>query len=270
MDDERDFNDYKVVKFETLKQQQERKSKHRRAFYIILVVAAALSFFVVAFTVFLKISHIEIINSTLYDDDEIFAALPIAKGDSLYGFDGGGVEEYLQKHFPYYKTVSVTRKLPSTVIIEVTEETPVFCLKSGNDYYILSEDFKVLGRTETVPEEISLISLSTGYVKRCVTGETLSFAETKLFDSLDELWQTLCYYKLDDKIDYIDASNRFDIYIGYNGQLRIYMGDIKDCDTKIRFLLGIMEHIYDDQTGYLDISNPKEATFSPKSGNINE
>jgi len=263
MDEERDLSDAKVVKFETLKQQQERKNRRRRAFYITLVVLATLSFFVVVFTVFLKVEDIEINGCTVYGYDEIVTALPVAQGDSLYGFDGNNVEECLLRQFPYLKTVSVTRKLPSTVIIEVTEEKPMFRMKSGNNYYLLSEDFRVLCRTDSMPDGIKLVELNTGYVKRCVTGETLSFAETKLIDSLDELWKTMCYYGLEDKIAYIDASNRFDIYFGFDDRLRVYIGDTNDCDTKIRFFMGIMEHIYDDQSGRLDISNPKEATFSP-------
>ncbi len=263
VDGERDLSDARVVKFETLKQQQERKNKRRRAFYITLAAAAALSFFVVVFTVFLKVGKIEINGCSVYNTDELIAALPVAVDDSLYGFDGGKAEQSLLKQFPYLKTVSVSRRLPSTVVIDVTEEAPVFRIKAGSDNYLLSEDFKVLSRTDIIPEGTGLVELETGYVKRCVTGETLSFAGTKLINTLDELWRTLCYYELDDKINYVNAANRFDIYLGYEGRLRIYIGDIDDCDTKIRFFIGIMEHIYDDQFGLIDISNPREATFSP-------
>lgn len=253
----------RAVKFESLKLQQENKNRRRRVFYITLVAIAALSFFVVVFTVLLKVGEIQVVNSTIYTEEEIISALPVTKGDSLYGFDNKNVEESLKQRFPYIKAVSVTRKLPETVIIEITEEIPTFGLKVEKDYYILSEGFKVLDRVETLPEDVKLVILDTGYVKRCVAGEKLSFAEKRLLDSIDELWATLCHYNLDKKTDYIKAANRFDIHFGYNNQIKAYLGDIKDCDTKIRFFIGIMDHIYDDQRGKLDISNPREATFSP-------
>lgn len=268
MDGKRRFGSIRAVKFETLKNQQEKKNKRRRAFYIFLVVAAALSFFVVVFTVLLKISDIEITGTSVYTEEEILSALSVSKGDSLYGFDEKAVANTLKHRFPYIKSISVDRILPSTLVINITDETPVFAIQVERDYFILSDDFKVLERRSALPEDIKLVFLNTGYVKRCVTGETLSFAETRLLLSLDELWATLCHYKLDGKIDYIQAYNRFDIYFGYNnGQLKTYLGDIKDCDAKIRFFIGIKEHLYDDQRGNLDISSPREATFSPASEN---
>jgi len=261
------FSEAKTLRFETLKSQQERKTRRRRAFYITLISVAALSFFAVVFMFFLKIGKIEISGGSRYSSEEIAAALPIKKGDSLYGFGAESVVTSLKTEFPYIKSVTVTRRIPSAVIIKIVDETPVFYMESGGGYYLLSEDFVVLERLSSPPKDgTGLILLRTGYVKRCVVGQPLSFAETKLLTSLDALWKNLSHYGLAGKINYLEAANRFDIYFGFDSRIRAYIGSVADCDTKIRFFLGIMEHIYKDQSGKIDLSNPKEATFSPESG----
>lgn len=260
---DREKDSARALKFEALKQSQEQKNRRRRAFYILLAAAAALSFFVVTFTVLLKVGEIEIKGLTVYGEEELTAALPFALGDSFYGFDSDAAGAAIKSQFPYIKTVAIQRRLPSTVMITLTEETPAFYLKAANGVYLVSENFQVLERFESPYENADLVFLSTGYVKRCVVGEKLSFAETKLLGSLQTLWQNLANHGMEDKIDYIEAQNRFDIYFGYEDRLRIYIGSAKECDTKIKFFEGIMEYVYADQSGFIDISNPKEATFSP-------
>lgn len=251
----------KALKEDVLKKPQDRKNRRRMVFYIVLAVTATLSFFIVAFTAFFRVDHIEINGNEKYSAEDIIKASGIEMDTPLYAFGSLSVERVILTELPYIEEVDVLRKLPSTVAITVTEEKPVFYTKVNDDYYIVSDDFTVLERTKSLPAE-SLILLKTGYVASCNVGKELSFDEEKLLYSLKTLWQTLKNYNFSQNIKYIEALNRFDIYFGYNDKLRVYFGKAEDSEAKIRFFSKILDYIYEDQNGILDISNKKEATFS--------
>ena len=261
--DEEVILENRVIKEDALKRPRVRKNRRRAVVYTLMVVAALAAFFVLVFTVFFKIKKIDIVGTERYGVSDIEQYGGIRFGAPLYGFDSLGAETALTEALPYIKEVEVTRSIPSTVRITVTEETPAFALRVENDDYILSDDFKVLERVPAGESPDELVFLSAGTVADCMVGSELSFAEKKLLDSFKTLWQTLQTYSLCVDIDYIEAAERFDIYFGYKGRIRVYLGDVKDCDAKIRFFIKIMEHIYDEQTGLLDLSDKKEATFSP-------
>ena len=253
----------RVIKEDALKRPMERKNRRRAVIYTVMVLAAAAAFFAVVFTVFFKIKTVNVTGSERYGAEDIINATGMETGKPLFGFDADDVENDILRAFPYIKDVSVSRKIPSTVNVEIIEETPAFVFRVVNDEYIVSETFKVLERVPagSAPKELTVIT--TGTVAECIVGKEISFVETKLLASLKTLWETLDKYSQCGYVDYIEASERFDLYFGYKGRIRVYVGDIKECDAKIRFFIKIMEHIYEEQTGLLDISDKKEATFSP-------
>ena len=261
--DEDTIRENRVIKEDALLKPLERKTRRRRFVYAAMVIIAAAAFFTVVFTVFFKISSVTVTGTERYEAEDIAAAAGIEPGEPLYSFGSANAAERIKSEFPYVKEVNVTRRIPSSVEVEVTEETPAFVISVANDAYIVSDSFKVLERLPAADAPEGLVRLNTGMVENCTVGSALSFRETKLLDSLKTLWQTLEDYSQNGYVDYIDAVNRFDIYFGFKGRIRVYLGDARECDAKIRFFIKIMEHIYDEQSGTLDISDKKEATFAP-------
>ena len=60
----------------------------------------------------------------------------------------------------------------------------------------------------------------------------------------------------------INIKSRFDIRMTYTDRFSIYVGDIEDFDLKIPFLAKIIEELYDDDTGSIDLSDYREASVS--------
>lgn len=251
------------IKEEFLEKPLGRKKKMRMIVYFAIIAAAAVSFFVVVVTLFFKTNAITVDGNSKYTSEEILEAISLKKGDSLFGFDTDSLENEICRMFPYIKDVKVKRKLPSTVVIDIEEEVARFYVEVKNNKYLVSESFDVL----EMGESQNAIPLNTGNIKECIVGKKLSFNEERLLDSLDELWQTLELYDLAGNVDYIEASNRFDISFGYGGRIDVYFGGIQDCEDKIRFFIKIMEHLYEDYSGELDLSDKKEAVFSQNKQN---
>ncbi len=259
-DEELRLAENNLIKEEFLEKPLGRKNRMRMIVYFVIIALSAVSFFAVVLTLFFKINTITVNGNGRYDTDEILNAISLKEGDSLYAFDAEALEDEICSLFPYVKSASVKRKLPSTVLVDIEEENVCFSIEIKNNTYLLSEDFDVL----EMEKNRNAIPLKTGYIKECVVGKKVSFNEEELLSALDELWQMLTLYDLEDKVDYIEASNRFDITFGYAGKFDVYFGGVDDCEDKIRFFIKIMEHLYDEYSGYLDISDKKEAVFSPR------
>lgn len=252
----------KAEKFETLEQQQYRKKVKYRAFYIFLGVSFTAAFFIVCFTVFFRINNIKTEGNSRYSDAVLADALGINAGESLYSFSADAIANNIVRTLPYIKEISITRVLPSNVVVKVTEENPTFYYQSNGQTYLLSDSLVVVERE---PEEdcSALVKLNAAGIKRCITGEQATFVDSKLSGILIEIYKCLGRYELLPYLNSITAETRFDIQFRIKDRFDVYLGSSENLDVKIRFLVGILGYLYEDDTGKINISNAKEATYSP-------
>ncbi len=251
----------KNAKFESLELQQKKKRTRRIIFYAVMLISFTAVFLVLWFFVFFKVKDIEIVGNTRYSDAEIRAVVGIAEGDNLYASSENDVETRLTEKLPYIRTVTLKRKLPSTVVITLEEEQAVMFSRLYGDTYLISENLTVLERSNG-GDLSGMVEVSAGEIRRCFAGENLVYTDSRMAWVVKQLYTELKEYGLIDKVNSFSIENRFDISIRYDDRLDIYFGSIDDINIKVRFLIGIMGHLYEDEKGKLDISNIKEASFS--------
>lgn len=124
------------------------KQRVRKAFKItlkvlaLIIVVPALAFGVMRLystlqtTEHLEIETVEVRGLERVGSDDILALSDIIKGDNILALDISGAVEKIEAH-PWVKSVKVTRHLPSTVDIEVTE-MKALCLVSLDALYVVS------------------------------------------------------------------------------------------------------------------------------------
>ena len=120
--------------------------KVRRIVLIVLCVLVALCIFRLLLLLF-PVKEFEIQGDTKYELNEIVNAAGIRTGDSLYGISKGKVEKRLLEKCPYIESVKIKRKFPNTVCFVIEERGSGWYLQSGEDFYALDYDLKVLAET---------------------------------------------------------------------------------------------------------------------------
>lgn len=241
----------------------ENKHKRRTVIYIILFVLISIAFIAVSVFVFLKVKSIEVTGSEKYSYEEIMELVPITEGENIYSFNKKKIEEVLMRDLPYVGKAVIKRDLPTKVIINITEEEPVYAANIAGDVYILSADMKVLERLpESEKPDEALATLNLSNVKRCIVGSQLEFSDSRTLDSILLLYQTFSDNYIENKIKGVDIRSRFDMYINYDDRFEVYIGDIENVDMKIEFLIGILEKLEPDSKGKIDISNHQEASVA--------
>ena len=240
---------------------QEKKRTRRTVFYVLLFVAVSLIFIAVCFAVFLNVETIEVNGNEKYSYEEIVSMIPVEIGDNIYSFKAGETEESIMRALPYVGAVNISRDLPKTVIVDITEEKAYFAADLAGETYLLSSGLKVLERTNGVSaSETGLTELKVSNVRRCVVGETMEFVDGRTADAINELYAVFEKNYINDDITSLDVRSRFDIYFDYQGRFEVYMGDMQNCDIKIRFLVGIIAELYPTDRGTIDVSNHTEAS----------
>ncbi len=258
------------VDIDRIRQEQQAKAMRRTVFYIGLFLVLTVLCIAVCFLVFFKLETVVIEGSSRYGDEEILAAFGIEAGENLYSFDAGELETELVKALPYLSKVEIERDLPSTVVIHVSEKKPDMFVEIEGDRYLLTDNMQILEYTSDPAKLYGLLRLDMEpeTVARCIVGEKLLFSDIRTGDIISEAYADIARAGVSNRIDYIDANNRFGIYIGIDGKYDIYMGDIEEFDTKLAFAIGILEKLGsvagDKEQGTIDVSEINKGVFIPK------
>lgn len=260
----------RAVAMDELKQRQQSKRLRRRAFYIGLFFVLIAVFSAVCFIVFFKIKNVRIEGATRYTEEEIIEALDVEFGENLYSFNASDKERELVFKLPYLNEVIVERVLPSTVVVHVEEKQPDMYVEISGDKYLLTDSMQILEYTDDAAKLYGLLKLQMDpeTVGRCIVGEKLEFADTRTGDAIASAYAEISKAGLSERVNYIDANNRFGIYIGVDGKYDVYMGDVEEFDTKLAFAAGIVDKLSTlsegENGGDIDVSEINKGIFTPR------
>lgn len=239
-----------------------KKRKVRTRVYIItaalilLVTTAILSM-----TGFFTVDSIEVQGNSHYTADEIINIGHAVPGRNLL-FDARKKEitEYLEQN-PYIKSAEVKRRLPSTLVIKVSERSEKFAFRYDDDYLVMDESGILLKKSRNEPK----ITIVEGVViNRIKPGEKLGTENSELFDKTTEL------LKAADKADLyfvrLDVSDPKKINAYIYDSLTV-KGDYDDIMTNIQNgrLHMVLEKLFADgiKRGTITFVDDGTASFQP-------
>lgn len=144
-----------MAKQERIIERRKRKIKAWVKILIVCVIAGAVVFLLKAPQ--FNVENYDIQGNHYYNDDEIFAMGNCQTGGNIFiGTDLADIKHRLEKD-AYMKEVNVKRKLPNTIVIELTERKQTAALVYGEKYVVVDGDGIVLRKTSVEPE-LTIIS----------------------------------------------------------------------------------------------------------------
>lgn len=254
--------------FLRLKTKNIRRAVIRRIFYILITAVLCLLFLIICAALFFKIQDIEVRGNVAYSADELVAISGIQPGQNLYAVSGRTVSARIKKACTYVNTVRIYRRLPSTLVLEVKEDTAEYYMELAGEYFSMSSDFRVLGRSEK-PDEMTSASPGIKYiavpeVRYCVVGSELAFRRTVNLKFVENLMAEIRLWKLYDIIDYIDMSDKFNVkLICGGGKYRILLGGREDLKMKLDFARAIIEtSLQNDEIAQINVEYTDSAVVT--------
>ena len=132
---------------------ERKKRRFRARFYIIATVLIMGAFFaVLSVSSIFTVDSIEVRGNKHYTAEEIINMGHAVPGRNLfYGLNKKETEEYLKQN-PYIKSARVSRKLPSTMVIKVTERKEKMAFRYDDDYLVMDGEGILLKKTRNVPK----------------------------------------------------------------------------------------------------------------------
>lgn len=237
--------------------QHARKRRGRYVLYYILAGLFAVSLGVVlSLTVFFKIESIRVTGNTHYQEEAIVESTGILPGENLFRIRTDAAAEEILATYPYVEAVRIRRRLPVSVVVEITEAVPMGAFQQEDGSYVLvSQEGRVLQMGTGTPP-------GGGIVVSGVVVENVKPCD-RLPDNLSESMTMFRYLK--DAIEEtgfaditaIDLSNRLNIRICYQDRLRIELGSEGDLADKLDFVkYAIANEVEDGFEGLVDVTIP--------------
>lgn len=202
--------------------------------FIGILLAAA----ILALTVFFKVNTISVEGAMRYSAEEIVANLDVKVGDNLYLWNKVRVSDTLMERLPYLESVQIRRRLPDTLVVTVTEGSPVVAVRTEGGYRYLSKYGKVL---EQNAQSGDLPTVSGVSLAQVPPGLMIATGEDAHADALLEILQTLDAADMLDELRFINLHDLTDVRIGYEGRFDIRIGTLDELTYRLRFAKTVIE-----------------------------
>ncbi len=248
------------------KKRRLRKALVRIAVLVICLIIAA----VVIFFALFRIKTITVKAPDRYTSAQVIEKSGLETGKNLFLTDYDSACESIEKMLPYCDNVKITKKLPSTVVINAAPANVTYSVIIGKGVFaITNEDMKVLEVTGT-PAEGTVIVEGHSDAISYETGSELPFTDEPGDDpvkqALSQVSQAIAESEITG-IEYINVEDKNNIYLIYDGRIIIRMGSTSDALQKITLAgkaIAEENRLSSAQYGEMDVTQSEKAVFAPK------
>ncbi len=239
------------------KKKKKRRRKHYflRLMIVLAVLACGLLF---ARSDFFNVSRIEVEGNRYYTEAQIAEMSQIETGKNIFSTKLRPAKDILLQD-PYIKLVKLSRKLPSTIKVDIIEREEYAAVPYGSSYVLIDDEGMVLRITEQAPKVPVLEGMT---VIEMTPGKALSVEENYLFtDTLEMLAMMdendLYFKRINFSAVIVKAYIYDDLYCeGTPSNIRDNMGNVKQ----------LMEELYQEEVtrGVIKVGRDNYISFSPR------
>lgn len=251
--------DNEILFREIPREKKKRRKKHLMVRFL-AVVAIVLGIVAFLFSPVFNVRQIEVIGNQYYTDEEIINMGGARTGVNLLFHPGKKDIEKKLSEDPYFEKVTVGRKLPATLTIEVKERQQVAAVVYGNGYVVIDVDGLVLRTTDTDPKLTILTGLTLSKIKG---GEKIQAVEKQTLKTTLEMVSTM--RKGDFYFKKIEMSDRY--ITAYIFDTLIVKGTPKQMKSSIDQgdLQKVVNKLYKNKTrrGTISLGEHNYISFSP-------
>ena len=226
-----------------------------------MVICGAIA---VALTLFFKVEKISVTGNSRYTAEQIVEAGGIKTGDNMFILNKYHASEQITSALPYIETVQITRQLPDTLLIIVSECSAPAAVQQDGKLWLLSGDGKIVDTKSSAQAKqyalvkgLSLLEPEVGTLIQ--VPEEQSGAAQELLTMLGLLRDK---GMLPD-VQSIDLSDPAQVVIRYLDRFDVTFRWNADFDYKLNYLLAVVERLEVNETGSIDMTQEGKASFIP-------
>ena len=253
------------------------------AWKLISMAAVVVAVFL-GLSVFFRVDTITVAGADKYTPWMIREASGVQTGDALLSISEARVASRIISDLPYIDEVKVSRKLPGTVEIQVTELQVTYSIEDENGgWWLISSSGraieavsleKALGYTRV--EGLAIRTPTAGEQVQALPGKIIDPGEGTAVEmdqtdadqqlaALVAIMTGLERSRIIGEITVIDVTTITDLRLEYPQLLTVRLGDDKQLEYKISYLAAAVEKLEANQSGELDLTleYTEKAVFTP-------
>ena len=239
-----------------------RRGRRFGVLYKLLTLVVVCAAAVLALTLFFKVESVEVTGNSRYSAQEIQDACGVQLGDNLYLLSKPDMVQRLHQRLPYIDEVRITRSLPNTLRVQVTEFTTVYAVEQEGTVWLLTSGGKIV---ETAAErgDVPLIdgcellapSLSgdVSFALELQNRQESPFALLTALESAELTGDVRAIHLGDPTVLTMDYTERFSVEMPYSA----------DYPRLLRYLTLVIEELETNLTGVIDLTRDGEPHFRP-------
>ena len=225
--------------------------------FVVIIVAI-----IFVMSVFFRVSDIRVTGNTHYTDEEIIRAIDIEEGDNLFFFDRFAAISRVFAKLPYIEEVTVVRKLPDKVTIEVTESTALAYIRLGDEKWTMDHNCKVLGKAANneTGQLVEVTGISPGTL---LIGEQLTTADGNAEEVgyLADILYQIQERGLTAEISEVEFLSPNDVQLSYGGRFTVKLGNSEKTEHKFGMLVTVIGKLGSGDVGLINLSDGNTAHF---------
>ncbi len=270
---------------------EKRRKKVRRNQMIfassVALLITVITVLILSVTVLFPIDTISVVGTSRYDTQQIINISGVIKGKNLFLTSTQRASENITVGLPYISKAVVTRKLPSTIVIEITGTTAAYCYKTTGGYALTDSNSKVLEivKSSAVPQGCAEILTKGSFVgevgkkiavndefkKQDLTEKEMEAKELqyeqdkKELEVLNSVFNSIKESSIKD-ITEIDVTTPASIYLTYQNRFKLSLGTTNELTYKLKSAVEIIkkeDEISTTTSGEINLTNPGSAYVSP-------
>ena len=231
-----------------------KKNKHSVVF-LPLAFALICAAFIFVLGVFFQVRSVEVNGNNFYTDKEVTEASGVAEGDNLFFINRFSAASRIFAKLPYVEGVSIDRKLPSSLIINVTESEAMAWVETDNGIWAIDRSCKLLSKVGTADVE-ALIKIKGIMVSSPTQGEIISGSgvSESTVNYLSDMLKQISALGLRKNISYIDLREQNCPEFDYVERFTVKMGAYENVGYKFQLLIAAVAGLQSGDCGTLDLS----------------
>lgn len=229
--------------------EKKSRQKHEQGSIVgycaIAFVFVALIVLVLCLTVFFKVKNVEINGVSLYRNDQILGVGGIINDENLVRTDTKLIRQRLEQHLVYIESAKVTKKYPSTIIVDITEAEKAADVIADDKFCVVSKTGRVLEMGNAAAT--GGIPVIRGFeLSSKKPGEHMQSSDPsklKIYNDMIKILDSIGMKKITE----IDLSSRSGITILYDGRITLELGSSVDLDYKLNYFKSVIDSKLTDE-----------------------
>jgi len=220
----------------TIKKKIHKKKKKNKSPKIIILILIIIGITIFAMiTPIFNITEINVEGNHKLEKETIISLSGLSTGENIFRNLKSKVENGIKEN-PYIKEVTMKRKMPRTVEINIEERQIDYQIKLIDGYVYIDNQGYIL-ENNTKKEKVPTLQGMTTMQDELLNGTRLNTIDLNKLNTINKIMDSIKSIKIENKITSINAedTNEYILYLKSENKY-IYLGNVSNLNNKILYI----------------------------------